>query len=141
MLWHRSWQEERAPKLVSKYFGGVRSFAFDSTGEFVVVVGNAWLLEKGAVSLSITEEEIYLALLAYLNSEIAADLLAYVSIQVSGGQWDLSNKYLANLPIPNLSKLSDADINRLVQMGTKVNEGAIENWAGASETVLSILNR
>ena len=141
LLWHRSWQEEPASKIVSKYFGGERSFAFDQTGDFVVVVGNAWLLEKGAVSRNITEEEIYLATLAYLNSEIAADLLQYVSIQVSGGQWDLSNKYVASLPIPNLSKLTDAEINRLVQIGTRISQGTTESWSVASETILSILNR
>jgi adenine-specific DNA-methyltransferase len=141
LLRHRSWQEEHAPKLVSKYFGGIRSFAFDSKGEFVVVVGNAWLLEKGAVRLSITDVEIYLAILGYLNTEIAADLLEYVSIQVSGGQWDLSNKYVSALPIPNLSKLEAADIAKLVQLGTRISQGTIERWADANEIVLSILNR
>jgi len=82
-----------------------------------------------------------LATLAYLNSEIAADLLQYVSIQVSGGQWDLSNKYVASLPIPNLSKLTDAEINRLVQIGTRISQGTTESWSVASETILSILNR
>lgn len=140
LLWHRSWQEDRKPKLVSKYFGGGHSFAFDETGEFVVVVGNAWLLERGVVERPITAEEIHLAMLAYLNSEIAADLLQYVSIQVSGGQWDLSNKYLGGLPIPNLSKLADADVNRLVQLGMRVSQGDVESWATANETVLSIIN-
>ena len=141
LLWHRSWQEERASKIVSKYFGGVRSFAFDQTGEFVVVVGNAWLLEKGAVQLSITDEEIYLAVLGFLNTEIASDLLEYVSIQVSGGQWDLSRKYVGGLPIPNLSRLDASDVNKLVQIGTRISQGKIERWTDANEIVLSILNR
>jgi hypothetical protein len=141
LLWHRSWQEDRAPKLVSKYFGGVRPFAFDETGEFVVVVGNAWLLKKGVVGRPITEVELYLAMLGYLSSEIAAGLLQYVSVQVSGGQWDLSNKYVGSLPVPNVSKLTDVDVNRLVDIGARVSQGKLDSWAAASETVLSILNR
>jgi hypothetical protein len=139
LLRHRQWQEEQVPKLVSKYFGGARSFAFDSTGDFVVVVGNAWRLEKGAMRLSITDTEAYLAILGYLSTEIAADLLEYVSIQVSGGQWDLSNKYVGALPIPNLSKLEVHDLSRLIQLGTRVSQGKVERWAEANEIVLSIL--
>ena len=47
LLRHRPWHEEHSVKIVSKYFGGARSFALDQAGEFIVVVGNAWLLEKG----------------------------------------------------------------------------------------------
>jgi hypothetical protein len=141
LLRRRSWQEEMVPKIVSKYFGGPRSFAFDSTGEFVVVVGNAWLLKRGTLRIPITDREIYLAILAYLNTDIAADLLEYVSIQISGGQWDLSHKYLAGLPIPNLSKLSGADLNGLIQLGDGVlhPEGTDLNLANVM--VLSFLNR
>jgi hypothetical protein len=139
LLRHRQWQEEHVPKLVSKYFGGARSFAFDSNGDFVVVVGNAWLLEKGTLRLPITDTETYLAMLGYLNTEIAADLLEYVSIQVSGGQWDLSNRYVGALPIPNLSKLEVYDINRLIQLGTRILQGTVERWSEANEMVMSIL--
>lgn len=141
LLRHRQWQEEHVPKLVSKYFGGARSFAFDSKGDFVVVVGNAWLLEKGTMGLPITDMETYLAMLGYLNSEIAADLLEYVSIQVSGGQWDLSNKYVGTLPIPNLSKLEIHDISRLIQLGIQISQGKVERWTDANEVVRSILTR
>ena len=85
LLWHRSWQTERQPKIVSKYFGAARSFAFDSTGEFVAVVGNAWILKPGSVNITITDAETYLALLTYLSSQISTDLIKYVSVQVSGG--------------------------------------------------------
>jgi len=141
LLWHRSWQTKRSPKIVSKYFGAGRSFAFDRTGEFVAVVGSAWLLEKGAVPLAITDEEIYFGYLAFLSSSIAYDLLKYVSIQISGGQWDLSNKYTKNLLIPNLAKLEPAPLEELVQTGVKISEGKIENWSHVDKIVSSILNR
>lgn len=140
LLWHRSWQKQRVPKIVSKYFGGVRSFAFDQTGDFVVVVGNAWLLEKGAVAMPVTDEEVFLAILAYLNSEIAYQLLQYVSIQVSGGQWDLSRKYMGSLPLPQVSKLGQADLNKLVEIGLRISQGKIDRWADVNDSVLSVLN-
>lgn len=139
LLRHRSWQIEDGSKIVSKYFGKSRSFAFDQTGDFVVVVGSAWLLNKGAVELDVTDVEIYFALLAYLSSSIAEDLLKYVSIQVSGGQWDLSNKYLKSLPIPDLVRLDPSRLNELVQMGMRISEGRIDNWGSADDLVRSIL--
>lgn len=141
LLRHRSWQEEHGSKIVSKYFGGSRSFAFDQTGKFVVVVGNAWLLKKGAVQIEITDEEIYFAVLTYLNSAIADELLKYASIQVSGGQLDLSNRYVNNLLIPDLAKLENSTVSTLVQMGIRISEGQIDNWKDVDELVHSILNR
>jgi adenine-specific DNA-methyltransferase len=141
LLWHRSWQTKRSPKIVSKYFGVDRSFAFDHTGDFVAVVGSAWLLEKGAVPLDITDEEIYFAYLAFLSSAIAYDLLKYVSIQISGGQWDLSNKYVKNLLVPNLAKLEPASREELVQTGVRISEGKIENWTYVDKVVNATLTR
>jgi hypothetical protein len=105
----------------------------------VVVVGNAWLLEKGTVPLDITDEEIYLALLAYLNSSTANDLLKYVSIQVSGGQWDLSNRYAENLLIPDFSKIRVTDVPELVRMGTKICQGKLDRWTDLDDLVRSVL--
>jgi adenine-specific DNA-methyltransferase len=136
----RAWQQVRVPKLISKYFGGKRPFAFDRTGDFVVVVGLAWLLKRGAVELFITETEIYLAILAYLSSAIADSLLKYASVQVSGGQLDLSARWIGNLPIPNLAKLEPAELNKLVRAGAAISDGTIE-WEDLNELVLSILNR
>jgi len=141
LLEHRSWNEEHVPKIVSKYFGGARSFAFDRSGRFVVVVGNAWLIKKGAVALDITDEEVYFATLAFLSSTIADDLLKYVSIQVSGGQLDLSNRYLGNLLVPNLAKVASPKVNALVQTGKLISEGKIDNWNDVDGLVLSSLNR
>ena len=143
LLEHRAWLRERHPKIVSKYFGKRRSFAFDKTGDYVVVVGNAWLLNKGTIELDVTDEEISFALLTYLSSSTTEDLLKYVSIQVSGGQWDLSNKYLETLPVLDFSKLAKTDhdkFNELVQMGIRISEGKLDRWADVDELVTCILN-
>jgi hypothetical protein len=135
----RLWQQAPTPKLISKYFGGIRSFAFDLKGDFIVVVGNAWLLKAGALQLAITDNEVYCATLTYLSSAIADGLLKYVSVQVSGGQSDLSNKYVGGLPIPNLAKLRPSEISDLVRMGESISDGRIERWSDIDELVVTIL--
>jgi hypothetical protein len=142
LLEHRAWLEgERSPKIVSKYFGGARSFAFDRTGEFVVVVGSAWLLKKGSLPIATTDEEAYFAMLAYLSSSIADGLIKYVSVQVSGGQSDLSHKYVGGLPILDIARLSPDDLNPLVRIGVEISKGAINRWEDVDDVVLSILGK
>jgi hypothetical protein len=141
LLWPRAWQKDRSPKIVSKYFGGRRSFAVDKTGDFVVVVGNAWLLKTGGIEQELTDDEVYFAFLTYLSSSIAYDMLDYLSIQVSGGQLDLSNKYVNNLPVLNLKTLGLLDLTTLIQMGITISEGRVERWSDVDELVLASLNR
>ena len=142
LLWPRSWQRAREAKIVSKYFGGERSFAFDKTGDFVVVVGHAWLLKRGAVQQELIDNEIHLATIAYLNSSTAYDLIEYLSPQVSGGQLDLSNKYLGKMPIPDLSVLSPESLVELIITGTEiVEEDKFARWRDVDERVLSVMTR
>lgn len=140
LLRPRGWQMEHCPKLVSKYFGGSRAFAFDRSGDFVVVVGHAWVVKKGEVEREITDEEVYLAVLTYLSSSLACDLLEYFSIQVSGGQLDLSNRYVRNLPIPKLASLLPRDLNELIQIGIRISEGKVQRWPEVDDLVLSVMS-
>jgi len=142
LLWSRSWQVEPGPKIVSKYFGGKQAFAFDKVGDFVVVVGHAWLLKRGEVEQELTDDEIYLATLAYLSSSVAYDLIAYLSPQISGGQLDLSNKYLEHMPVPNLANLTPERLSELIQMGTAIEGNEkFDHWSDVDEIVLSALDR
>jgi len=140
MLWPRPWQMKPSPKIVSKYFGGLRAFAFDKTGAYVVVVGNAWLIKKNAV-LPITPEELYFAILAYLSSTAAFEMLEYLSVQISGGQLDLSGKYIEKLPVPKFSELEPAAIAEMIQMGTVIAKGEMESWGDVDKLILSVLSR
>jgi len=142
LLRRRTWQVERAAKIVSKYFGGNRAFAFDKSGDFVVVVGHAWLLKKGEVGQEITDDEIYSATLAYLSSAVAYNLMEYLSPQVSGGQLDLSNKYLGELPVPNLANLAPEKLTEFIQAGIRIaEEEKFDRWSDIDEMVLSALSR
>lgn len=111
LIWPREWQSRRTPKLVSTFFGGAGSFAWDATGDYVVVQGHAWspradLEPKANWGLR------YLSL---LNSPLIEDLLSAVSNNVSGGQWDLAPRFVNSLPMPNLFG-NDVDTNLIKEL-------------------------
>ena len=62
-------------------------------------------------------------------------MLGYLSIKVAGGQLDLSNKYVGELPVPNFSILDPRAVIELAAMGN------VENWSEVDESVISVLSR
>ena len=96
-----TWALRAIPRLVSKYFGGVGSFARDLNGAFIIVQGFGWLPrwiepqvfeEDSDEQLTLGDEE-GLLLSAYgalLNSPLFGRLLELHSAHVAGGQHDLS---------------------------------------------------
>src|SRR5450759_915394 len=135
----RFWQWERQAKIVSKYFGDARPFAVDQAGDYVVVVGHAWLPHTPASDSRLTPKEVQFATLAYLNSTVAKSLLEYVSVHISGGQVDLSNKYVKDLPVLNLPRIEDEALNQLVAFGRAITEGTIERWTDLDDCVMALL--
>jgi hypothetical protein len=108
---HRAWLVDPAQRLVSTYFGGAGSFAWDESGKFAVVQGYAWI-RKGRASIT---RDLGLAYLALLNSQLFESLLAGVSNHVSGGQWNLSKKFVQEVPIPDLFR-PDVSTSLLTEM-------------------------
>lgn len=104
------------PKIISTYFGGAGSFSWDSTGDHVPVQGYAWSLKDDAIAG--TE----LAYLALLNHPVMNTLLPGVSNNLAGGQWNLSERFVNQLPMPEL-KLDDGLTAVLMSIGTSVTKG------------------
>ncbi|HLO99231.1 MAG TPA: hypothetical protein VK171_11600, partial [Fimbriimonas sp.] len=107
---HRQWLGESRPKLVSTYFGGSGSFAFDADGHLAVVQGFGWLKKPTATVVALTEDgetvtwectRTPYAFLAVLNSEFFQQVLGLHCPRVQGGQYDLSPRYIDNVPIPD----------------------------------------
>jgi predicted RNA methylase len=120
---HRAWQIERSPKLVSTYFGDAGSFAWDENGEFVVVQGFAWL-PKRIENLGALPTKVSLAYLAILNSSLFSDLLSAVSNNVGGGQWNLSEKFVNKIALPDLLHNQDiTTISLLANIGKRMHQG------------------
>lgn len=149
----RIMNETNGPKLVSTSFGDIGSFAIDIEGKFVVVQGNTWepKTEQGDVAVEAHEEysskeqdyvvieahessspklNIYFAYLAILNSSLFFDLIAAVSTQVTGGQWDLAKRYVDRIPLPDLfdEQRNASLVARLARLGRDiVNSGTVDD--------------
>jgi tRNA1(Val) A37 N6-methylase TrmN6 len=96
----RSWASNDEPKIVSKYFGGVGSFAADVDGSVVPLTGFAWFLSQRS-----SRHEMTLLVRAYaslMNSDVFSSIASIYCAKVSGGQFDLSPRYVDAIPIPYL---------------------------------------
>lgn len=134
----RSWQFRREPKIVSVYFGQAGSFAFDESGDFVVVQGFAWIPRFGLRNRTAAAARVSFAYLAILNSSLINELLSATSNPVRGGQWDLSARYVENIRIPDLSRAMEstalaslADIGRRIHRGTDVARAELDESVAA----------
>jgi hypothetical protein len=120
----RTWQFRKVPKIVSVSYGDRGSFAYDSSGDYVVVQGYSWRpldTVKGNRSLSPKVARAYIAL---LNSDVMSNLLPAVSSQVQGGQWDLSARLLQRVPLPNLfAQVDPLLLSKLAQLGLAIERG------------------
>jgi adenine-specific DNA-methyltransferase len=127
LMEHRRWQIHKTPKLVSAYFGDRGSFAWDETGEFAVVQGYAWLPKSSSLNERFTRR-LFLGYLAILNSHIFAGLLAATANHVGGGQWDLSTRFVSNIPMPDLTSvgLDPSVVVRLSEIGLLIHEQGLK---------------
>ncbi len=132
-----AWQQNRKAKLVSTYFGKSGSFSLDKNGSYVVVQGYGWVF-KGIYK--IVSDEIMFSYLAILCSQLMNDLLPTISNHVGGGQWDLSTRFVKNMPIPNLfNKTIDISILKELSLtGELIYEGKSFNSEHLEELVRHI---
>ena len=65
----------------------------------------------------------------------------YLSIPgCSGGQLDLSKKYVGELPIPNLTNMGLSDLSEFIRTGSEIVEGKAR-WEEVDELVSSSLSK
>ncbi len=135
---HRAWQVEVKPKLISTSFGKTGSFAWDNSGDFIVVQGHYW--EPKANYVNKFNKEIGLAYLAVLNSSLINILLSSVSKHLGGGQWDLSRKYIKNMPIPDLfSKNIDIMVlKKLTNTGNLISQKKEYDKVALNDIILDL---
>jgi len=132
----RPQQEKIATKLISTYFGSAGSFAWDVDSKFMVVQGQIWS-PKRSKALS---NSIGLSYLAVLNSPLFIRLVSAVSHHVSGGQWDLSKRYVRQLPIPNLfdAAASPALIEELTEVGRTIHKQGLPPEGLSQESLATV---
>jgi adenine-specific DNA-methyltransferase len=123
---HRAWQEEPEPKIVSTYFGDAGSFAWDSRGSFLVVQGFGWI-HRPTRQFKNLPPKIGVAYLPILNSIIFSRLLSATSNHVGGGQWNLSKRFVGEIPLPNLlsGELDPGLVSELTLIGSEIHSGGV----------------
>lgn len=128
--WHltrkRSIHERRTPKVVSTYFGDAGSFAWDATGEYVVVQGYVWTPRNSNAD----SERVGLATVAVLGSTIAARLIGAISNNLSGGQFNLSARFMGKMPFVNMNAVAFKDqVDALARIGLDISKGDLTDQA------------
>lgn len=115
LMRHREWSSSQAPKIISKYFGQIGAFWLDEKGTALPLTGFAWVLKQSG---NRGRSERLLSLQAYdalFNSDVFQRLLSVYCPRVSGGQFDLSYRYVRQVPLPPFTEaLSDAYFSRSI---------------------------
>lgn len=110
----------KIPKIVSTYFGHAGSFAWDDKGEYVVVQGYCWDPRSPAMA----NAEIGHAVVAVMSSGVARQLIAAVSNNLAGGQFNLSKRFLSKMPFVNMADGRLAQqVTNLAVMGEAIGRG------------------
>ena len=104
----RSWSFDETPRIISKYFSGEGGFFPDLDAAYIPSTGFAWFA-KSIIVDGLTDDfplaDILQAYAELFNSEEFSKTLQYYSPHVSGGQYDLSPRYVNNVPLPNFTEL------------------------------------
>jgi len=146
-----TWIFDPKPRIVSKYFGESGGFALDAATEYVVVQGYAWLPKFGT-DLSAGDEvqapemnifpltSLMQAYVALLNAPRFTRLLEIFCPHVAGGQFNLSPRYIGDIPILDLaSAIQDERLGRLVSRLSELGrrpQPRDPQWANSADRIL-----
>lgn len=122
----RNWWELVEPRLswmgdqciVSPQFARSGMFALDLNGKYTVVQGNGWVWKGGKP----WDEQTGWAYLALLNSAEFEAILDYFCRRIPGPRFEVSNKYLSAVPIPDLTSAPERLLSNLSQLGRGLRE-------------------
>jgi adenine-specific DNA-methyltransferase len=136
----REWSVHAAPRIITKFFGAEGAFVGDYDAEYFAVMGHVWTLKPrdytdnakapdNADLSQLSERELLAAFVALCNSEVFVKLVGLYSPHVAGGQFDLSARHVAPIPVPDLQALSlNLDAGRavleLIELGRSVDIGS-----------------
>jgi hypothetical protein len=133
---YTKYQVEKQPKLISKRYGEIASFVWDSSGDYVVVDQLVWLPKRKRI----LPESIGLAYLAIFCCPYLNYLFAYVSRRTRGGYWDLSPAYINNMPLPDLmaDNIDLSILTSLQEIGKLIYSGQDFEGKALNKLVLSL---
>lgn len=115
----RTWQFEKAEKMVSTEFGHSGNFGIDEKGEYVVERGNGWFLKDEKMP----KMSLYVYV-AIFNSPFFDELLSIYSSRLAGKNcYVLENKHVKDIPIPNFNNLESEVARMLYDAGKALVNG------------------
>jgi adenine-specific DNA-methyltransferase len=148
----RAWSLNPRPRILTKFFGAEGAFVGDYGAAFFAVMGHVWTLkpriaaspsqgadaDEGAATEQLAESDLLAAFVGLCNSAVFAKLLALYAPHVAGGQFDLSARHVAPIPIPDLQQLefdpiTGRAVRTLVILGKQVDLGSAEWRRSATE--------
>jgi hypothetical protein len=110
LMHSRDWAFDKTPRILSKFFTAEGGFAADYNAEYLPVMGHIWRPKTPLIdhdeTRSLSMLEIIAAYTALFNSSVFVKLLSIYAPHVAGGQYDVSSRHVAPIPIPNLRELS-----------------------------------
>lgn len=111
------------PRLVSKFFGGEGSFALDDAARYLPSTGHVWTPKRAVPPADeelddgwaegVAEAatlEVLRAYVALLNSTAFMRLVAFRSVTIAGGQYDLSSRFLIPVHLPDLWEKAESPL-------------------------------
>jgi hypothetical protein len=148
------WSVQTGPRIISKFFGAEGAFFGDLNAAYLAVMGHVWTLRKSIdQDLNVETEEksgealddtdLLAAYVGLCNSQPFFKLLALYSPSVAGGQFDLSARHVAPVPVPDLQLMALAPdtgraVRELAGLGREVRLPSSE-WEQRASALTSYL--
>ena len=143
----REWSLRSRPRIITKFFGAEGAFVADCEASFFAVMGHVWTpktrVEAGdpdddASADQLDPCEVLNAFVGLCNSTLFVKLLALYSPHVAGGQFDLSARHVAPIPVPDLQQMASHPVNgrvvrQLAALGRTVDLAKADWIRSASE--------
>jgi hypothetical protein len=148
----REWSVRNHPRIISKFFGAEGAFVGDLDGTYLAVMGHVWSLKRrsdgaadadASTSELLDEAELLAAYVGLCNSLPFMKLLSQYAPHVAGGQFDLSARHVAPIPVPDLQLMSLAPntgraVRELAELGREVRLPSVE-WEQRVNALTSYL--
>jgi len=149
----RGFSFNHRPRIISKFFGTEGSFVLDLDAKYLPSTGHVWSPRRldpyydtddaDLAELDSESADVMRAYVALLNSSVFTRLVSYRSVTLSGGQFDLSSRFVGKVMIPNLwekagDSLFGSAVRRLSAMAISAEANGVMNLSEIDHLVANL---